>query len=208
MVYVGLVMLVRRQARNLSSSMWLDGIVAGLGAAGVCACFAFNTILRSTGGDPAASVATNLAYPIGDLLLLALVVGVTAILPGRRNAQWILLALACGINAAGDGANLLRGPSGGSRSAPCSTPWPGRQPILLISLSLWLRPGRSKALGVAAEAAGNAPARSGRRRRAGHPALRLVPPGQRQWPWAWPRRPCWSWACASGCPSRHLRAAD
>ena len=146
-LYVGLVLLVRRQARDLTSAMWLDGVVAGLGAAGVCACFLFSTLVRTTGADPA-SVATNLAYPIGDLLLLALVVGVTAILPGRRNAQWILLAVACAINAAGDTANLLKGPGGGFGFATVfdAVAWPTA--ILLISLALWL-PGRGKALGVA-----------------------------------------------------------
>ena len=60
---------------------WLDGAVAGLGAAGVCACFAFNTILHSVGGDASTvTVAVDLAYPIGDVLLLILVVGGTTIL--------------------------------------------------------------------------------------------------------------------------------
>jgi diguanylate cyclase (GGDEF)-like protein len=146
LVYVGLVLLVRRQARDLTSSMWLDGLVAGLGAAGVSACFLFSTLVRTTGADPAA-VATNLAYPIGDLLLLALVVGVTAVLPGRRNAQWILLALACAVNAAGDTANLLRTPGStwGFATLFDSVAWPTA--ILLISLALWL-PGRSSQLGA------------------------------------------------------------
>ncbi len=147
LLYVGLVLLVRRHMPNLTSAMWLDGIVAGLGAAGVCACFAFSTIVRSTGGEPL-MVATNLAYPIGDLLLLALVVGGSAILPGRRNTQWILLAIACAVNAAGDTANLLR-PADGAWGFPTlfdAIAWPTA--ILLISLSLWL-PGRRTALGLA-----------------------------------------------------------
>ncbi len=146
LLYVGLVLLVRRQVRDLTSAMWLDGVVAGLGAAGVSACFLFGTLVRTTGGDPAA-VATNLAYPIGDILLLALVVGVTAILPGRRNAQWILLALACAINAAGDTANLLRTPgtAWGFATLFDAVAWPTA--ILLISLALWL-PARGSQLGA------------------------------------------------------------
>ena len=127
LVYVGLVLMVRRQARDVTSAMWLDGAVAGLGAAGVCACFLFTTIVRSTGADPAA-VATNLAYPIGDVLLLALVVGVTAILPGRRSAQWVLLAIACAVNAAGDTANLLRAPGGAWGFASVFDASRGRRP--------------------------------------------------------------------------------
>ena len=48
--------------------------VAGVGAAAVCAAFAFHSIVASTGGNPMATM-TSLAYPIGDLLLLGLVVG-------------------------------------------------------------------------------------------------------------------------------------
>jgi diguanylate cyclase (GGDEF)-like protein len=152
LVYVALVRLVRRQGRDLTSAMWLDGIVAGLGAAGVCACFLFTTIVQSTGSDPA-SVAVNLAYPIGDLLLLGLVVGVTAVLPGRRSSQWMLLALACAINAAGDTANLLKTPGSawGFATVFDAVAWPTA--ILLISLSLWL-PGRRTLLGLAHKAPG------------------------------------------------------
>ncbi len=176
LLYVGLVLMVRRQARELTSAMWLDGLVAGLGAAGVCACFLFSTLVRTTGADPAA-VATNLAYPIGDLLLLALVVGVTAILPGRRSAQWILLALACAINAAGDTANLLRTPGSGWGFANVfdAVAWPTA--ILLISLALWL-PAREHPARRHRQTAGHGAPRAWRRRRAGHPALRLVPSGQ------------------------------
>jgi diguanylate cyclase (GGDEF)-like protein len=140
-VYVGLVLLMRRHIRKLVPATWLDGAVAGLGAAGVCACFAFNTILHSVGGD-AVTVATDLAYPIGDVLLLILVVGGTAIIPGRRNPQWLLLAAAVAINAIGDTFNLFA--SSGSTTHLGTIfngiAWPAS--ILLISISVWLRPGR------------------------------------------------------------------
>jgi diguanylate cyclase (GGDEF)-like protein len=139
--YVALVLLMRRHIRRLGPSTWLDGAVAGLGAAAVCACFAFKTILHSVGGD-AATVATDLAYPIGDVLLLMLAVGGTAIIPGRRNPQWLLLAGAIAINALGDTFNLFA--SSGSTShlgtIVNGIAWPTS--ILLISISVWMRPGR------------------------------------------------------------------
>ncbi len=146
-VYVGLVLLMRRHIRKLGRTTWLDGAVAGLGAAGVCACFAFNTILHSVGGDAAAAtVATDLAYPIGDVLLLILAVGGTAIMPGRRNPQWLMLAAAIALNAIGDTFNLFA--SSGSTSHLGSIfngiAWPAS--ILLISLSVWLRPGHVNVL--------------------------------------------------------------
>ena len=72
--YVALVLLLRRESRTIAPRSWLDGAIAGLGAAAVCAAFAFHGIAHSAGGGNL-SVAVNLAYPIGDLLLLALVMG-------------------------------------------------------------------------------------------------------------------------------------
>ena len=99
---------MRRHVSKLGAVTWLDGAVAGLGAAAVCACFAFNTILHTSVAAPrAATVATDLAYPIGDVLLLVLAVGGTAIIPAEKNPQWLLLAAAIAVNALGDTFNLF-----------------------------------------------------------------------------------------------------
>src|SRR5579884_42061 len=74
LMYVALVVLLRREVRNTLPGMWLDGAVAGLGVSAVCATFLLGALERSLGGGPAA-VAVGLAYPVGDLLLLALAVG-------------------------------------------------------------------------------------------------------------------------------------
>ena len=141
-VYVALVLLMRRHIRKLVPATWLDGAVAGLGAAGVCACFAFNTILHSVGGDASTvTVAVDLAYPIGDVLLLILAVGGTAIIPGRRDPQWLLLAGAIAVNAIGDTFNLFATSGSTSHLGTIfnGIAWPTS--ILLISVSVWMRPG-------------------------------------------------------------------
>jgi len=126
--------------REFIPANWIDGAVAGLGAAALCAAFGFDAILRSLGGDPWA-VATNLAYPVGDVLLLGLAVGGTAILPQRR-PPWVLLAIACAINGVGDTFNLFL--SSGTESHVGTIvdgiAWPVA--TLLMSISVWLRPGR------------------------------------------------------------------
>ena len=118
-------------------AQWLDGAVAGLGAATVCAAFAFHSIVLSTGGS-AISAAVNLAYPVGDLVLLALVIGATAVLPGRTKAPWILLAGACSLNAAGDTFNLFHSSFGGSTVGTVlgAVSWPGA--FLLMTVAVWL----------------------------------------------------------------------
>jgi len=144
LAYVALVLLLRWEVKEFIPATWLDGAVAGLGAAALCAAFAFNAILGSLGGDPLA-VATNLAYPIGDVLLLGLAVGGTAILP-RRRPPWLLLAAACGINAVGDTFALLNSTGAESHVGNIADgiAWPAA--ILLMSMSVWLRRGHSDPL--------------------------------------------------------------
>jgi diguanylate cyclase (GGDEF)-like protein len=139
LAYVGIVLFMKGELRRLTSPSWLDGAVAGFGAAAVCAAFAFHTIVHSTGGSTL-SAAVNLAYPIGDLLLLALVVGGTAVLPGRSKAPWILLAGACTLNAVGDTFNLFQSSFGSSvvGTAFNAVAWPGA--FLFMSIAVWLRP--------------------------------------------------------------------
>ena len=55
------------------ASMWLDGIIGALGATAVAVAFLLGPSLELSDGDPAA-VVTNLAYPVADVLLLALLV--------------------------------------------------------------------------------------------------------------------------------------
>jgi diguanylate cyclase (GGDEF)-like protein len=137
LTYVGVMLLVRRQVKGFSATTWLDGAVAGLGAAAVCAEFAFKAVAASAGGD-AATVATNLAYPVGDILLLLLVAGVTTVLPDRLGPRWLMLAAGYLINTIGDTANLFHSSIGASQLATMldAVAWPTS--ILLVSCAVWL----------------------------------------------------------------------
>ena len=139
LAYVAVVIFMRGQVRRLTAPNWLDGAVAGLGAAAVCAAFAFHSILVSTGGSVAATI-TNLAYPIGDLLLLALVVGGTAVLSNGRRATWLLHASGIALIVAGDSFNLFQTTAGTSTVGRIfdGIAWPTA--ILLMSMAVWLRP--------------------------------------------------------------------
>src|SRR5665213_341643 len=111
LAYIAVVLFMRGEVRRINSPSWLDSAVAGLGAASVCAAFAFRSVMSATGGN-ALEVSTNLAYPVGDLLLLVLVVGSTAMLSGRRKTPWLLLSCGMALNVAGDTFNLLGSASG------------------------------------------------------------------------------------------------
>ncbi len=88
--YLGVAMLARRHWRGIPAGVWLDGIVAGLAIAAVGAALVFGPVLADAAGSPVA-VATNLAYPIADLLLAALVVGVLSLRGWRLDRKWALL---------------------------------------------------------------------------------------------------------------------
>jgi diguanylate cyclase (GGDEF)-like protein len=133
LAYAAVVLMLRKEIKRMLPATWLDGAVAGLGAAAVCAAFAF----VSAFAEP-----VNLIYPVGDVLLLALVVGGTAVLPGRR-LPWMLVAAACGINSIGDTFNLFAS-SGVSTThvgdVVDGIAWPTA--ILMISIAVWVPAGR------------------------------------------------------------------
>ncbi len=138
--YVAVVLMVRGQTRRLSSPNWLDGAVAGLGCGAVCAAFAFSAIVHGT-GNSALAAAVNLAYPVGDVLLLLLIAGGTAVMSGRRKAPWLMLAAGLGANVLGDTANLFATSVGGSHVGVIinAAAWPTS--TLLLSAAMWIRPG-------------------------------------------------------------------
>jgi diguanylate cyclase (GGDEF)-like protein len=142
LAYVAVVLFMRGEVRRINSPSWLDSAVAGLGAASVCAAFAFSSVVSATGQSTLA-VVTNLAYPVGDLLLLVLVIGSTAMLSGRKKTPWVLLASGMALNVAGDTFNLLGSASGAAHVGAVvnGIAWPVS--ILLMSMAVWVSSGYS-----------------------------------------------------------------
>jgi diguanylate cyclase len=139
LAYAAIVVFMRRQVRGLSVASWIDGAVAGLGAAALCAAFAFHSVERLSDLHSKSAV-TALVYPIGDLVLFGLVIGATALMTERTKLPWILIAVACSVNAAGDTFNLFASSSiGASRLGVIanSIAWPIA--FVLIANAVWLR---------------------------------------------------------------------
>ena len=135
LTYFGLVLFLRREVNRLTRPNWLDAAVAGSGAAALCAAFAFHGFAAT--GSPL-SQAVNLAYPVGDLLLLALVVTGSALLSGRARVAWLLVAAGLALDVAGDmvslfGSNLSGSHVGNSVNA---VSWPAS--LLLMALAVWI----------------------------------------------------------------------
>ena len=88
--YVTIALLVRRRVVALDAGLWLDGVVAALATTALGAAFAFRPVVdAATGGS--ISVATKLAYPLGDVVLLALVGGAVVLTGCRPARTWLLL---------------------------------------------------------------------------------------------------------------------
>jgi diguanylate cyclase (GGDEF)-like protein len=100
-LYVALIGLIRARVARFQASMWLDGVIGGLGAASVAAAVLLGPALELTEGT-AAAVVTSLAYPLADVLLLALLSAVTAILGVRRDRTLLLIGVGIVANLVGD----------------------------------------------------------------------------------------------------------
>ncbi len=100
LIYVAIVLMVRRRIHHFLPSLWLDGAVAGFGAAALVVAFALGPVLAETQGEFQV-VATNLAYPTVEIFLIILLVSAgTAV--RARDASWWLLAIGLAAFASGD----------------------------------------------------------------------------------------------------------
>lgn len=109
--YVAIVTLARAPGTTAPRGLWLDGLIAALVVAALGAALVFEPVLHATDGA-AAAVATNLAYPLSDILLDAMIVGLLAVSGWRVDRRWGLFVLAFAINAVADGVYLFQGAAG------------------------------------------------------------------------------------------------
>jgi diguanylate cyclase (GGDEF)-like protein len=105
-MYVGVLLLVRRRVR-FSTSAWLDGAIGGLAAAAFATAILSPALLGLTMGERAV-VATNLAYPLGDVLLLAFLIAGVVITGPRAGWSWLLIGAGIATWAVADGIYLYQ----------------------------------------------------------------------------------------------------
>jgi len=103
----GLYLLVRAHARQLDPRLWMDGALAALGTAALGVALIFEFVADRTSGS-ALEVATTLAYPLGDVVLLSLTVGVIALTGWRPGRTWSLLLAGLAAMAVADVAFTLQ----------------------------------------------------------------------------------------------------
>ena len=111
-IYVGILFLLRASVKRFHPSLWLDGAIGALAVAALGSALLYPAIRTGTEGA-AATVATNLAYPLGDLLLLSFLVGALALTGWRPGRSWTLIAAGLTASAVADSVFLYQAATGG-----------------------------------------------------------------------------------------------
>src|SRR5829696_2099402 len=91
--YGALALMVRRNIREFHASLWVDALLGALAVSAVAAALLYDAVSVGIFGE-GIEVATLLAYPVGDVLLLAMVTGVLALTGWRPGATWAIIGLA------------------------------------------------------------------------------------------------------------------
>ena len=143
--YVALVLLVRSRVPTFSRALWLDGVIAALAAAALAAAVALEPIIDASVQGEVGAIVVNLAYPVGDLVLLALVIAVSALSGWRPGRAWVLLGAGLVAMATADGAYLLQSARGTYvEGTLVDAWWPAA--ALLVGLAAWAPRAESRAI--------------------------------------------------------------
>jgi len=136
LLYVGIVLLLRSRARSIAGTLWLDGATAALAAAAFGAAVIFELVVDTTEGSTSV-VVTNLAYPLGDVLLLSAVFGVFSLTGWRPGPRWLFLGLGVLSTALADSVYLFQSAEGTYVEGTwLDILWPVA--LLLIASSAWM----------------------------------------------------------------------
>ncbi len=111
LAFIGIALLVRETVPRTSKTIWVDGVIAAFGVGALETTFVISPIANLNSGNPI-TVATNMAYPIGDLVLVTMVVAVFAVRRWRPGRLWWILGAGLVIFAAADSVYVLRVLSG------------------------------------------------------------------------------------------------
>jgi signal transduction histidine kinase len=111
-VFIALALLARSRIKGVGLGLSLDGITAALGIAAISSAVVVGTVLKSSTGTSKAEAAMNLAYPLCDLLMFGMVVGVLALSGWRLTRMWGLLAGGLAAFAVADGLFLVKAANG------------------------------------------------------------------------------------------------
>ncbi|OJZ67392.1 GGDEF-domain containing protein [Mycobacterium paraffinicum] len=136
-VYAGIVLLMRSHLRRVPMPIRLDSLVCALAVAALGAALRAGPMHAAAARVPA-TVLVGLVYPWGDLVLLALAVGMLPILGWRSDFRWGLLVAGLVGFAVADTAYLFETSAGSYRvGTTLDALWPASS--LLVAMASWAR---------------------------------------------------------------------
>jgi two-component system, cell cycle response regulator len=112
LVYLAVIAARRHSSERMSVGLWLDGTIGAAACATLGAVFVLDPVLKATAGESTAGAFTNIAYPIGDLTLLAMLVVTTATVGWRRAHGLAPLAAGMALFALSDTLYLVENANG------------------------------------------------------------------------------------------------
>jgi two-component system cell cycle response regulator len=145
----GLALLLADDRHRIAVKLWVDGLVAALAAVALVAALMFEPIVHDLSGT-SAQTATNLAYPLADLVLIGFVLTAFATQAWRPGRGWVLLGLGALVSALADTIYLYQDATGAYVSGALlpDTLWPTA--VLLCAWAAWQpwsAPSRAQMLG-------------------------------------------------------------
>ncbi|MGB2710149.1 MAG: diguanylate cyclase [Conexibacter sp.] len=100
--WAGMALLLADGRERIAARMWIDGLLAALATAAMVVAVAFGTILDGVHETPAAQTVVNLAYPIGDVVMVGFVLIVFATQGWRPGRAWTMLGTSFALGAVAD----------------------------------------------------------------------------------------------------------
>ena len=134
-VFAALMLLYRSRIRGRSGALWIDGAIGALAVGAIGAAVVLDAVLGSVDGAGLAA-ATNLSYPIADVVMLGLVVGVLAMTGWRRAGAWVWIAGGLALFAVSDSLYFYGIALGTYEEGVIyDAGWPGA--VLLLAYGAW-----------------------------------------------------------------------
>ncbi|HET6964243.1 MAG TPA: response regulator [Acidimicrobiales bacterium] len=140
LVYFAMVLPVRGTSASALSKAALDGLVAALGAATLSAEYFYGPATRSS-GTTGPTTAVLMAYPVAEVLLLGLAVGVLFLMPRCHRSFYGTVAAAMAAAAAAGFYGLLHPATRAAHVAGAMA-----HPVLLlaVALAVWTMPSAAR----------------------------------------------------------------
>jgi two-component system, cell cycle response regulator len=142
--YLALALLVRHRLSRFNTGVWLDGLAVALAVAALGSAVLLEVVIHATHGK-LVSEAVNLAYPLGDIVLVAFVVGVFAVAGWRPGPGWLAIGGALVLTATADGIFLYETAVGAYTAGTIlDALWPAA--LVLLGVAAWTSPGERRAI--------------------------------------------------------------